>query len=234
MIPTPVVPPTSSLTFSTGTQERVSGKRGGRPVKKTRGLFKYRNSKYWWIRYAVNGDFRYESTRTADVTRAREILKAKRAEIAAARAGLVQPLPGADARRATVSQLAETLKADYVLKDRRSIKGITSHLKQVTAALGEIRVTDLRAKDLTAYQMTRKQQRAAGGTINQPGAGPAAACDPRVPGGASPPGPSRRSVTREHPRGLLLAGRHRGGDQAPALGRGRLRLVRLLHRLEKG
>ncbi len=135
-------------------------------MKKTRGLFKFRNSKYWWISYSFQGDYRCESTKTTDVTKAREILKQKRAEIEAAKAGLVQ-LPGAESRRATISSLTEALKADYVLKDRHSIKGITSHLKQVNAVLGDMRVSDLRAKDLTNYQMTRKRQGAAGGTINR-------------------------------------------------------------------
>jgi hypothetical protein len=85
-------------------------------VKKTRGLFKYRNSKYWWLSYSLNGEHRVESSKTTDVHQAREILKQKRAEIEAAKAGLVQ-LPGAESRRATISQLTEALKADYVLKD---------------------------------------------------------------------------------------------------------------------
>jgi integrase len=166
MNPTPVVPPTSSLTFSTGTQETVSGKRGGRPVKKTRGLFKYRNSKYWWISYSLNGEYRCESTKTTDVTKARETLKQKRREIEAAKAGLVQ-LPGAESRRVTVRQLTEALIADYTLRDRHSIKGVQSHLKQVTGELGDMRVADLRAKHLTDYQGSRKRQGAAGGTINR-------------------------------------------------------------------
>jgi hypothetical protein len=47
-------------------------------------------------------------------------------------------LPGAESRRVTVRQLTEALIADYTLRDRHSIKGVQSHLKQVT---GESSVT---------------------------------------------------------------------------------------------
>jgi hypothetical protein len=76
-------------------------------------------------------------------------------------------MPGPEAKRVTVGQLLDELLADYELHGRRSIKGVRSHVKRVREELGEIRAVDLKAKDLTGYQIARRRANAAGGTINR-------------------------------------------------------------------
>ena len=99
-------------------------------------------------------------------TLALEVLKQKRRELEAAKGGFVS-LPGPEAKRVTVSQLLDGLLTEYELHGRRSIKGVTSHLKRVREELGEVRAVDLRLKHLTEYQVARSQADAAGGTINR-------------------------------------------------------------------
>jgi hypothetical protein len=76
-------------------------------------------------------------------------------------------MPGPETKRVTVGQLLDELLADYELHGRRSIKGVRSHVKRVREELGEIRALDLKAKDLTGYQIARRRADAAGGTINR-------------------------------------------------------------------
>ena len=76
-------------------------------------------------------------------------------------------MPSPDAKRVTVSQLLDELLVEYELHGRRSIKGVRSHIKRVREELGEMRAVDLKAKNLTQYQIARRHAEAAGGTINR-------------------------------------------------------------------
>jgi integrase len=129
-------------------------------------LYRQRNSRFWWFRIGFQGRILCASTKTTDKREAREILKQKSRELEAAKGGFVT-MPGPEAKRVTVGELLDELLAEYELHSRRSIKGVRSHLKRVREELGEMRVVDLKPKDLTAYQAARHQAEAAGGTINR-------------------------------------------------------------------
>lgn len=98
---------------------------------------------------------RFDS-KTTDKREAREVLKQKYRELEAAKGGFVT-MPGPEAKRITVGQLRDELLADYELHGRRSTKGVRSHVKRVREEPGEIRAVDLKAKDLTGYQIARRK-----------------------------------------------------------------------------
>jgi integrase len=136
-------------------------------VKRGEGtLYRQRNSRFWWYRIGFQGRILCASTKTTDVRAAREVLKQKYRELEAAKGGFVY-MPGPEVKRITVGRLLDELLADYELHGRRSIQGVRSHVKRLREELGEIRAVDLKPKDLTGYQMTRRKANAAGGTINR-------------------------------------------------------------------
>ena len=129
-------------------------------------LYRQQNSRFWWLRIGFQGRIICASTKTTDKREAQDILKQKFRELEAAKGGF-HTMPGAEAKRVTVSQLVDELLAEYELHGRRSIKGVRSHLKRVREELGEMRAVDLRPKNLIEYQTARRHAEAAGGTINR-------------------------------------------------------------------
>jgi integrase len=129
-------------------------------------LYKQHNSQFWWYRIGFQGRLICQSTRTADKRQALEILKHKRQEFEAARGGFIN-MPGVEAKRVTIGELLDALLKDYEVRERRSIAMARSHLKRVRAEVGQVRAVDLKTKHLIEYQVTRRQAKAAGGTINR-------------------------------------------------------------------
>src|SRR5262245_34265178 len=129
-------------------------------------LYRQHNSRFWWYRIGFQGRILCASTKTTDVRAAREVLKQKYRELEAAKGGFVY-MPGPEVKRVTVGQLLDELLADYELHGRRSIQGVRSHVKRVREDLGEIRAVDLKPKDLTGYQIARRNTHTTGGAVDR-------------------------------------------------------------------
>src|SRR5690349_15540723 len=106
------------------------------------GLYRRPGTAYWWMRVPYRGRMLRESTGETDKKKAREVLKAKRDEIAAARGGYTTVI-GPEQKSKTVQALLDALVQDFELRNVRSLKSIKSHLKSIEATFGHWKAVEL-------------------------------------------------------------------------------------------
>jgi alpha-D-ribose 1-methylphosphonate 5-triphosphate synthase subunit PhnG len=90
--------------------------------KRERGsLYRRPGTAFWWMAVPYRGQLLRESTKETDKKKAKEKLKAKRDEVAAARGGYTT-LVGPEQRQKTVTALLDALVQDYELRGVRSLR----------------------------------------------------------------------------------------------------------------
>src|SRR5205823_7057753 len=104
-----------------------------RPPSRRRGwgrLFKYRNSRNWWIAYPRRGKEIRESTGLEDREKAEKLLDVKVKQ--ATRPDFIDPAM----RRLTFEDLADGFLRSYRLKGRRSLPDAERHVRQLREVFG--------------------------------------------------------------------------------------------------
>src|SRR5262245_61128512 len=99
---------------ATGAPTRRLRKRGGGT------LYRRPGTAYWWMAVPYRGRMLRESTKKTDKKEAKDALKAKIDEVAAARGGYTT-LVGPEQRQLTVKALLDALVKDYELRGVRSV-----------------------------------------------------------------------------------------------------------------
>lgn len=113
----------------------------------------------WWIRYSHRGQEFRESSKEESETKARKFLNARIKETQGSRK------PQAE-ERVSFENLAEMLRTDYQLKNRRSIRRLEGSIKHLQEHFATDRAVDIDAGRVKAYAKARRQQGAANATIN--------------------------------------------------------------------
>lgn len=131
-----------------------------------------------WIAYYHRGKEIRESVdkylrdngvvRPATDNDAEKLLKLRLTHIGAESLGL-RAFVGPSQDRVLVSDLLDALEADLTLRQVRSLKGIQSHLKQVSNGLGDRRAIDVSAETVDRYIELRlsEKERPAAATVNR-------------------------------------------------------------------
>jgi len=144
--------------------------------RRERGLYKQQGSKFWWYAISHRGRLIRRSTGQTDVKKARNVLKAKRDELAAARGGYTT-ISGPGARRVSVADRLAALLRDYQLRGVRSLPQVRAHLgfppkpdgkpRTILEAFGRERVVDLSEDAIDEYIRQRLAAGARPATVNR-------------------------------------------------------------------
>src|SRR5437660_10177827 len=106
------------------------------------GLYRRPGTAYWWMAVPDRGRMLRESTGETDKKKARQKLKAKRDEVAAARSGYTTVV-GPQQKSKTVKALLDELVQDFEVRKVRSLKSIKSYNKHVERAFGHWKAVEL-------------------------------------------------------------------------------------------
>jgi integrase len=144
--------------------------------RREKGLYKQPGSKFWWYAISHRGRLIRQSTGKTNVKKARDVLKAKRDELAAARGGYTN-ISGPETRRVSVADRLAGLLRDYELRGVRSLAQVRAHLgfpskpegksRTILEAFGRERVVDLSEDMIDEYMRRRIAAGARPATINR-------------------------------------------------------------------
>jgi integrase len=135
-------------------------KRKPRAPKGAGSLYKQPGCEIWYMQFHVDGKRVRESTGETDSAAARQKLNLKLGALA--KGDYVAP----DKSRTTVADLFKLVEQDYRVNERKSLKHVQSHWKQVEAFFGNKLARNLREGDFKAYIDLRLKD-AARATINR-------------------------------------------------------------------
>ena len=149
---------------------------GTQRKRREKGLYKQPSSKFWWCAISYRGRLIRQSTGQTDIKKARDVLKAKRDELAAARGGYTI-VSGPETRRASVADRLDGLLRDYELRGVRSLAQVRAHLgfppkpdgkpRTILEAFGRERVVDLSEDMIDEYIRRRLAAGARPATVNR-------------------------------------------------------------------
>ncbi len=118
------------------------------------GLYRRRDSKYWWMTVVVDGKQQFVSTRTRSKSVARQILCQREAEIAL---GLFKV--GWPGERITFDKLCDEFeKAHFAGLKENTVKGHQTYIKQLKSVFSFRALTSISTQDVESYRDARKQQ----------------------------------------------------------------------------
>lgn len=133
----------------------------GRPYG-TGCLFRYKQSRYWWIKYYIGKKMCYESTKTEKKREAENFLAQRLAEV---RTG---QFFGPEWERTLVDDLAADLLNNYRFKGRKSIQDVSARLqKHLHPFFGGMRTSDVTTALVERYVEKRLEAGARPGTVNR-------------------------------------------------------------------
>jgi integrase len=145
-------------------------------TRRDKGLYKQPGSKFWWYAISHRGRLIRQSTGKTDIKKARDVLKAKRDELAAARGGYTT-VSGPETRRVSVADRLNALVRDFELRGVRSLAQARAHLgfppkpdgkpRTILEAFGHERVVELTEDMIDAYIKQRVVAGARPATINR-------------------------------------------------------------------
>jgi integrase len=145
-------------------------------TRRDKGLYKQSGSKFWWYAISHRGRLIRQSTGKTDIKKAREVLKAKRDELAAARGGYTT-VSGPGTRRVSVADRLAALLRDYELRGVRSLAQVRAHLgfppqsdgapRRILEAFGRERVIEVTEEMVDEYIRQRLAAGARPATINR-------------------------------------------------------------------
>src|SRR5437899_727684 len=98
-------------------------------------LFRHKGSRYWWMRFTINGKEYRESTKKTNWNEAIKVLNAR---VRAIRAGKEKPNQGG----VRVNDLLDGLAKDYELHERASSHTVEGHIRVLRKALGTRRAAE--------------------------------------------------------------------------------------------
>jgi len=151
----------------------MRGRTKGRTPRRRRGegsLYKPEGTCYWHYALSYRGRLIRGSTGRSDLKEAREVLQAKRDELAAARAGFIA-LAGPEVRQVRVAELLDRLEKDCQLRGIKSLAQVRAHLVPVREAFGHMKAIEVSEDDLDRYIADRLEGRL--GTARKAAAKPA-------------------------------------------------------------
>jgi len=118
------------------------------------GLYKRKDSRFWWMGYTTKGEQRCESTKTPSKDLAKKIWKKREAEIALGRFQVGWP-----GERMTFRELSETFLNSH--SSTLSPKSQENHqilLKSLRAYFGDRKLTDIDERAVVEYRNYRRRQ----------------------------------------------------------------------------
>ncbi len=115
----------------------------------------------FWIKYYRNGRPFRESTATLDKGEARRKLKRREGEVADGR------FCGIRVERTKFEELAEDLRADYVINKKKTLHRVNELLSHLEIAFRGCRGVEITSDRIQAYIAQRQAEGAANGTINR-------------------------------------------------------------------
>ena len=118
------------------------------------GLYKRKDSRFWWMAYTVKGGQRCESTKTPSKDLAKKILKKREAEIALGRFQVGWP-----GEQMTFSELCEEFLRSH--SSTLSPKSQANHqmfLKSLRGFLGDRKLTEIDERAVVEYRNYRRRQ----------------------------------------------------------------------------
>lgn len=134
-------------------------------MARTRGsgsIYKQKNSAVWWVKYYRNGSAYRESTKTTDLSEARDFLKQRLGEIATGR------FYGLEVERILVSELADDFLREYRINGRKSIDDAEARWKlHIEPFFGHLRASQVTSDLVARYIDQRQKEKAANATINR-------------------------------------------------------------------
>jgi integrase len=116
----------------------------------------------YWIRYSHRGQEYRESSESESETVARRLLNARIRET-----GKRGKFLGPAEERLRFEDLAEMLRSDYLVNNRRSLRRVDASLKQLRNYFGLDRAIDITADRVNSYKVARRENGAANATINR-------------------------------------------------------------------
>jgi integrase len=139
-------------------------------------IFQRKESRFFWVRYRVNGKLYEESSRSPDVRQAEKLLARREAELG------LGAFTAPDVKRTTIVELAQMLRDDYRVNGRRSLRRANTSLDHVLEHFGAVweedpqhpdggewtggaRAVTVTADRVTAYMRERQEAEAAPATI---------------------------------------------------------------------
>jgi integrase len=119
----------------------------------------YQRGDTYWIRYSVGGKRYRESSGSTSRREAEKLLARRQAEL-----GLGQ-FTTPNVKRTTFEDLAQIIRDDYAVNDRRSTRNLEFLLNRLRAVFGSARAITITTDRLTAYVRSRLEQGAAASTV---------------------------------------------------------------------
>jgi len=124
-------------------------------------IFRRPGSRNWWVEVWYRGTQHRESAKSTKRSVARDLLKARLAEMTSGR------FVGARAERVTVAELLDNLELDYRLHGRASLRNLRSHRAALLAHLEGVRAVDVTTARLTRAVLAWQEAEYAPATINR-------------------------------------------------------------------
>lgn len=118
------------------------------------GLFKRKDSRFWWMGYTLNGEHHYESTKTTSKELAVKIWKRREGEITL---GLFRV--GWPGERMTFGQLCEEFERSHFagLADN-TVRGHRAYIKHLKTFFGDCKLDKITVEMVEKYRDQRRQQ----------------------------------------------------------------------------
>jgi integrase len=126
----------------------------------------FKRGETWWVSFYVDGKEQRETAKTGDESRAEKYLRAKLKEVHAHELDPTKPFMTQRARRRTIADLMDALKADFEIRRIASVPNL-SNIKRTRADFGSIRATALTADTVDQYIEGRLADGDAKASINR-------------------------------------------------------------------
>ena len=123
----------------------------------------YQRGTIYWIRYWHRGQEFRESSESESETVARRLLKQRLAETGRRGGKFLGPVE----ERLRFEDLAQMLRDEYAVNERRSTRRIEGALKHLSQAFALARAVDIDAGRVSSYIAQRREQGAANATLNR-------------------------------------------------------------------
>ena len=118
------------------------------------GLFKRKDSRFWWMGYTLHGEPHYQSTRTTSKELASKIWKHRESEIVL---GLFKV--GWQGERITFGQLCEEFeRSHFAGLTKNTVRGLRTYMKQLKAFFGDRKLEWITVAMVEKYRDQRCQQ----------------------------------------------------------------------------
>ncbi len=130
------------------------------------GVFKRKNSNFWWIRYSHRGKEFRESSGSPDRRQAEKFLKQRLKEIGSDQLGHKRFI-GPQEERVTVEELLQDLVADHRLRGRKSLPITLEHLKAIRSVFGMDRAIDVTPSQIRQVATMWQSEGVADATITR-------------------------------------------------------------------